>query len=174
MCKMPTRDLLSNVARILPLPQQGCIELHTSFACVLFQCNGSMWGLADVHARTSAETLHTTARTISGVSRRRIYGKPILYLFRKGQSSAKIKKWPPGLDDLQLVEAGFVSCSMVQRFLGRTLEELRIESYRTRSSAQGNCSAKSLAPVMSSILPCPCLPPVMLSAGGGGVWLRGG
>ncbi len=42
----------------------------------------------------------------------------------------------------------------------------------TRSSAQGNCSAKSLAPVMS-ILPCssnlpcpPCLPLVMLSAGG--------
>ncbi len=44
----------------------------------------------------------------------------------------------------------------------------------TRSSAQGNCSAKSLAAsVMSSILPClsilpcpPCLPPVILSAGG--------
>ncbi len=43
----------------------------------------------------------------------------------------------------------------------------------TRSSAQGNCSAKSLvASVMYSILPClsilpypPCLPPVMLSAG---------
>ncbi len=45
----------------------------------------------------------------------------------------------------------------------------------TRSSAQGNCSANSLAAsVMSSILPCfsilpcpPCLPPVMLSRGGG-------
>ncbi len=44
----------------------------------------------------------------------------------------------------------------------------------TRSSAQGNCSAKSLAvSVMSPILPCssiipcpPCLPPVMLSTGG--------
>ncbi len=44
-----------------------------------------------------------------------------------------------------------------------------------RSSAQGNCSAKSLAAsVMSSILPCssilpgpPCPPPVMLSAEGG-------
>ncbi len=42
---------------------------------------------------------------------------------------------------------------------------------KTRSSAQGNCSAKSLAAsVMSSILPCssilpypPYLPPVMLS-----------
>ncbi len=51
----------------------------------------------------------------------------------------------------------------------------------TRSSAQGNCSAKSLAAsVMSSILPCssilpgpPCSPPVILS-GGGGVWLYGG
>ncbi len=44
----------------------------------------------------------------------------------------------------------------------------------TRSSAQGNCSAKSLAAsVMSSILPCssilpgpPYPPPVMLSLGG--------
>ncbi len=54
----------------------------------------------------------------------------------------------------------------------------------TRSSAQGNCSAKSLAPVMSilhcsSILPYhPYLPPVMLSVGGGsshgGVWMQGG
>ncbi len=60
----------------------------------------------------------------------------------------------------------------------------------TRSSAQGNCSAKSLAAlVMSSILPCswilpcpPCLPPVILLAvhggswggsGQGGVWLGG-
>ncbi len=41
------------------------------------------------------------------------------------------------------------------------------EKNKTRSSAQGNCSAKSLAAsVMSSILPCPpCLPPVMLSGG---------
>ncbi len=60
----------------------------------------------------------------------------------------------------------------------------------TRSSAQGNCSAKSLvASVMLSILPCssilpspPCLPPVMLSVGGAaawgvrpqGVWVGGG
>ncbi len=57
-----------------------------------------------------------------------------------------------------------------------------------RSSAQGNCGAKSLVPVMSSILPCssilhcpPCLPLVMLSIEGlavgvrawGGVWGRG-
>ncbi len=47
--------------------------------------------------------------------------------------------------------------------------------HKTRSSAQGNCSAKSLAPVMSLIIPClsilhcpPCLPPVMLSEGGSG------
>ncbi len=33
----------------------------------------------------------------------------------------------------------------------------------TRSSAQGNCSAKSLAPVISSILPCP---PCLLHRGG--------
>ena len=40
---------------------------------------------------------------------------------------------------------------------------------KTRSSAQGNCSAKSLAAsAMSSILPCPpYLPLVMLSEGGG-------
>ncbi len=46
-------------------------------------------------------------------------------------------------------------------------------AYGTRSSAQGNCSAKSLAALVmssilhcSSILPCPpCLPPVMLSEG---------
>ncbi len=50
---------------------------------------------------------------------------------------------------------------------------------KTRSSAQGNCSAKSLAPVISSILPYPpCLPPVMLSTGrvqlwAGGVWPQG-
>ncbi len=48
----------------------------------------------------------------------------------------------------------------------------------TRSSAQGNCSAKSLAAsVMSSIFPCPpCLPPVMLSTrwGGGGSSCGGG
>ncbi len=53
---------------------------------------------------------------------------------------------------------------------------------RIRSSAQGNCSAKSLAALVmlsillcSSILPCPpCLPPAMLSMEGGsglgGVW----
>ncbi len=48
-------------------------------------------------------------------------------------------------------------------------------SDETRSSTQGNCSAKSLAAsVISSVLPCssilpypPCLPPVMLSQGGG-------
>ncbi len=58
---------------------------------------------------------------------------------------------------------------------------------RTRSSAQGNCSAKSLAAlVILSILPCssilpgpPYPPPVMLSLGGGGglargVWPQGG
>ncbi len=37
---------------------------------------------------------------------------------------------------------------------------------KTRSSAQGNCSAKSLASVMSSILPCP---PCLLRRGGGPV-----
>ncbi len=54
--------------------------------------------------------------------------------------------------------------------------------FATRSSAQGNCSAKSLAgSVMSSILPCssilscpPCLPPVMLSMGGCPASGRGG
>ena len=52
---------------------------------------------------------------------------------------------------------------------------------QTRSSAQGNCSAKSLAAsVMSSILHCssilpcpPCLPPVILT-GGGGLAMGGG
>ncbi len=52
----------------------------------------------------------------------------------------------------------------------------------TRSSAQGNCSAKSLeASVMSSILPCspilpcpPCLPLIMLSVGGCVLPLVGG
>ncbi len=52
----------------------------------------------------------------------------------------------------------------------------------TRSSAQGNCSEKSLAVSVilstlpcSSILPCPpCLPPVMLSIGEGGSSSRGG
>ncbi len=44
----------------------------------------------------------------------------------------------------------------------------------TKSSAQGNCSVKSLAALVmssihpfSSILPCPCLPPVKLSGGRG-------
>ncbi len=54
------------------------------------------------------------------------------------------------------------------------------QNTQTRSSAQGNCSAKSLAAsVMSSILPCssilpgpPCPPPVILSLGG--VWLGRG
>ncbi len=40
---------------------------------------------------------------------------------------------------------------------------------KTRSSAQGNCSAKSLASVMSSILPCP---PCLLRRGGV-QWERG-
>ncbi len=50
------------------------------------------------------------------------------------------------------------------------------EKWITRSSAQGNCSAKSLAAsVMSSILPCPpCLPPVMLSMGWGSCLQQGG
>ncbi len=52
--------------------------------------------------------------------------------------------------------------------------------YKTRNSAQCNCSAKSLAAsVMSSILPTPpYLPPVILYTGRGsghrGVWLQGG
>ncbi len=54
--------------------------------------------------------------------------------------------------------------------------DLCVGKEQTRSSAQGNCSAKSLAAsVMSSILPCPpCLPPVMLSMGGGSIWWGGG
>ncbi len=40
----------------------------------------------------------------------------------------------------------------------------------TRSSDQGNCSAKSLAPVMLSILPCP---PCLLRGGGGSSGGRG-
>ncbi len=42
---------------------------------------------------------------------------------------------------------------------------LNTSKQRTRNSAQGNCSAKSLAPGMSSILPCP---PCLLH--GRGVW----
>ncbi len=71
------------------------------------------------------------------------------------------------------------------------VELWKVLQFETRSSAQGNCSAKSLAAsVMLSILPCssilpgrPCPPPVMLSLGGGGsghgglaaggVWLQG-
>ncbi len=57
-------------------------------------------------------------------------------------------------------------------------ERFQVWTFETRSSAQGNCSAKSLeASVMSSILPCPpCLPPVMLYAvhrGGVCLWWGG-
>ncbi len=59
-----------------------------------------------------------------------------------------------------------------------TIRDMRLSRHEKISSAQGNCSAKSLAAlVMSSILPCPpCLPPVMLSVyvwGSGCGGLRG-
>ncbi len=67
---------------------------------------------------------------------------------------------------------------------GRTHGPRGTAEHETRSSAQGNCSAKSLAAsVMSLIIPCssilpcpPCPPPVMLSTGGSiwGVWPQGG